>query len=157
MAIGTAGFPQDILVETQAAILASKLIEGNTYATTAIDGYNAATLNGAQALGRPDLGRIAVGAKADLLIFNLHSRRMSPVRDPIKNIIYSATSEDIETVIIGGKLVVQQGRVNNLNEAQLARKIQDITEKFWETIPRADYAKRTIDELVPLSLPLWEP
>ena len=49
MAVGTAGFPQDILVETQAAIVASKLIEGDTYATTAIDGYNAATLGGARA------------------------------------------------------------------------------------------------------------
>jgi len=87
MAVGTAGFLQDILVETRAAILASKLIEGNTYATTAIDGFNADTLNGARALGRDDLGHILKGAKADLVIFNNHSRRMSPLRDPIKNFI----------------------------------------------------------------------
>ncbi|MHA2276531.1 MAG: amidohydrolase family protein, partial [Candidatus Kariarchaeaceae archaeon] len=156
MSIGTTVWPQDILEEIRAALYASKIVEGITHATTAMDGYNAATLGGARALGRTDIGRITPGAKADLVIFNLQTRRMRPIRDPIKNIVYSATSEDIETVIIGGKSVVRNGQVRQLDEIKLSEKIQKVTEKLWDSMPHGDFAGRTVDELSPLSLPHWD-
>ncbi len=70
--------------------------------------------------------------------------------------IHSASTENIETVIIGGKTVLNDGKVPQLDETQLALKIQEIAEKFWETIPQADYASRTIDKLAPLSIPIWK-
>ena len=58
--------------------------------------------------------------------------------------------------IIGGKTVVQNGRVRQLDEQNLSEKIQSITEKLWDSMPQGDFAGRTVDELSPLSLPLWD-
>jgi len=55
------------------------------------DMFNSATVYGADALGRRDLGRIEVSAKADLVVVDLNTIRMSPVRDPIRNLVYGAT------------------------------------------------------------------
>ena len=52
--------------------------------------FNLATVYGANALGRRDLGKIEVGAKADLVLVNLETIYMSPVRDPIRNLVYGA-------------------------------------------------------------------
>lgn len=70
--------------------------------------------------------------------------------------IHSAPTEDIETVIIGGKTVLNDGKVPQLDETQLAIKIQEIVKKFWEIIPRADYASRTVDMLALMSIPIWK-
>src|SRR5262245_49316453 len=66
MALGTDTNPQSVIEAMRWAAVASKAVERGTHATTATDVFDAATLGGAAALGREDLGRIAAGAKADL-------------------------------------------------------------------------------------------
>lgn len=83
-----------------------------------------ATLGGARALGRDDLGRIAPGAKADLVLVDLGTLSMSPVRDPLKNLVFSASRHDVDTVIVDGRLVVDGGRLEGIDERQLARDVR---------------------------------
>ena len=73
--------------------------------------FDAATLGGARALGRDDLGRVAPGAKADLVLWKGRSWGMTPLRDPVKNIVYNATAEDVDRVYVDGRTVVDSGRV----------------------------------------------
>ena len=82
---------------------------------------------------------------------------MSPVRDVIKNIVYNAAAENIEQVIIAGKSVMQNGNVKGLDEESIAKKLQKIAETYWTKISLTDQQGRSVDDLVPLSLPLWEP
>ena len=91
MSLGTDTNPQSVIEAMRWAAVCSKMMERNTEATTAAHAFDAATLGGARALGRDDLGRIAPGAKADLVLWKATSWRMTPLRDPIKNIVYNAS------------------------------------------------------------------
>lgn len=68
-------------------------------------------LDGRAAARRRTGGRIAPGAKADLVLWKARSWRMTPLRDPVKNIVYNATDEDVDRVYVNGRLVVDGGRV----------------------------------------------
>lgn len=156
LAIGTDTFPQDIVHDMKIASTVSKLVDRDCCTASARDVFNAATLGGAKALGRGDLGRIAPGAKADLLFFKRHTLRMSPLRDPLKNIVFNSGSEDIDRVMIDGRFVVEGGRVTGVDESELAASFQAAMERLWAEAAKHDRAGRSVDELSPLSLPAWE-
>ena len=134
----------------------SKIVEGSSTVGTAAEVFNSATLLGAKALNRNDLGRISPGAKADLVIINLKTIRMSPVRDPIKNLVYGSSFSDVETVIIDGKLIVENGKIRGMDETKVAEDLQKAGESFWSDIPRRDQKGRTLEELAPLSFQEWK-
>ena len=90
---------------------------------------------GANALGRRDLGRIEVGVKADLVVVDLNTIRMSPVRDPIRNLVYGATDKDVDRVIIDGRTVVEGGEVLKMDEHSIADELQRIGDNFIDAIP----------------------
>src|SRR5262249_60615234 len=96
MSLGTDTNPQSVIEAMRWALVMSKLVERNTQATTAAHVFDAATLGGARALGRDDLGRIAPGAKADLVLWKARSWGMTPLRDPVKKIVVNATTEDVD-------------------------------------------------------------
>jgi cytosine/adenosine deaminase-related metal-dependent hydrolase len=136
----------------------SKSVEDNPWATTGADVFNAATLGGAKALGRDDLGRLSPGAKADIVIFSGDSMNMVPLRDPVNNIVFSAESEDVETVIVNGRVVVEDGQAVGLGDraAELHSEIQKIGEEVWSRIEGEDRLGRSIDQLSPLSFEYWD-
>jgi len=156
MTLGTDTCPQNMIQAMRWAAVLSKIIERNTESTTAADVFNAATLNGAKALGRDDLGRLAPGAKADMIIFSGESMNMVPMRDSVKNIVYNAEMEDVETVIINGRTVVQDGRVVGVDVLEVNREIQKTGEKMWSQLSSYDWAHRSADELSPPSFEILD-
>ena len=80
-----------------------------------------ARVNGANALGRPDLGRLEAGAKADLLVFDLFKPHLQPVWDPIKNLVWKGHAGDIALVMVHGEPVVRDGRLLKADEASIMR------------------------------------
>ncbi len=135
----------------------SKLVDRQTEVATAADVFTAATLAGARALGRDDLGRIAPGAKADLLIWKGESLFMTPLRDPIRNLVYSAQAEDLDTVIIDGEIVMREGTIPGVDVGELSRAVQAAGERMWPRLAAADRAGRGVDELSPQSFPPFCP
>src|SRR3989454_4342942 len=131
VALGTDTNPQSVIEAMRWAAVCSKIVERNTEATTAADAFDAATLGGARALGRDDLGRIAAGATADLVLWKASSWGMTPLRDPIKSIVYNATAEDVDRVYVGGRLVVDNGRVLAADEAKILADLQAGGERMW--------------------------
>ena len=70
-----------------------------------------ATRTGAAALGFADsLGAIEVGRKGDLVLFDTRRPEWRALADPVRNLVYSATGDSVDTVIVEGRVVVQQGR-----------------------------------------------
>ena len=155
MSIGTDACPQNNLLEMRYAALLSKVYQRDPRATTAAHVFDAATLGGAKAVGRDDLGRISPGAKADLLFFKLDSPRMRPVRDPIRNIVYYADPTDISDVMIDGNMVVKNGEIKGVDVPALSATLQEHAERMWDTIPERDWAGRSVDQLSPPSYALW--
>jgi cytosine/adenosine deaminase-related metal-dependent hydrolase len=136
----------DMLMEMRYAAIMGKVAERNRAAVTAGDVFKAATLGGAKALGRTDLGRLAPGAKADIIIVDLTGLHTALTYDPIKTMVYFASQNDIETVIVDGRKVVEEGRIPRLDEQELARKADDVNRR---------YAQRT-GLKYPTSLREWE-
>ncbi len=157
VALGTDTFPQDMLHEMRVAAVLSKVMESDPRVATARDVFTSATLAAARALGRDDLGRIAPGAKADLVLVSLDTLGMAPLRDPLKNLVFSGSRSDIDTVIVDGRTIVSGGRIPGVDEAGLARDIQRAAERLWQRMPAGDWAQRTVDTISPPSLPRWRP
>ena len=80
MALGTDCYPHDMVEEMRIAGLLSKVASGHVDLLSTQDVFHVATLGAAKALGRDDLGRIAVGAKADIALVDLKHPSMRPVR-----------------------------------------------------------------------------
>jgi len=155
MSLGTDTNPQSVIEAMRWAAVASKIVERNTEATTAAHVFDAATLGGARALGRDDLGRIAPGAKADLVLWKGASWGMTPLRDPVKNIVYNATAEDIDRVWVDGRLVVDGGRVRGADERAILAALQAGGERMWPRMGGFDWAGRDADALSPQTYPAW--
>jgi cytosine/adenosine deaminase-related metal-dependent hydrolase len=119
LALGTAAHPPDMFEEMRWAALGAKWQDRDANAGTARAVFDAATLGGAQALGRPDLGRLAHGAKADLLLVDLETLSLGPVDDPIRNLVYAGDAGHIRTVFVDGHIVVVEGRIPGLDERGL--------------------------------------
>ena len=123
--LGTDTYPQDMIEEMRWAALGCKWIDRNANRGTARDVFNAATLGGARALGRSDIGRLARGAKADIIIVDLHRLHCGIVDDPIKTLIYAADGGDVETVIVDGRTVLAGGKAPGVDEAALMASVRD--------------------------------
>jgi len=156
MALGTDTNPQSVIEAMRWAAIASKSVERGTHATTAADVFDAATLGGAAALGRDDLGRIAPGAKADLVLWKASSWGMTPLRDPVKNIVYNATAEDVDRVWVNGRLAVDGGRVLAADERAILAALQAAGDRMWPRMAQHDWGGRDVDELSPLTYRLWD-
>lgn len=151
VALGTDTFPEDLVSEMRLAALACRLTEGNFLAGKPRDVYEAATLGGARALGRDDLGRLSPGAKADLIIVNLQQMHFGGVRDPIKALVECASGTDVETVIVDGQILLKDGRPTRLDEAALLAQVQDASEQYWSSLPDWRARGQTIDDVAPMS------
>jgi 5-methylthioadenosine/S-adenosylhomocysteine deaminase len=149
MTIATDTSPQSMLEALRYTAVVSKIMDRSTELATAADVFDAATLGGAKALGRDDLGRIAPGAKADLLFWTGQSLWMTPLRDPVRNIVYNAQAEDIRHVMIDGEMVMRDRSLLNVDEAQVTADLQAAGETMWSRLPEGDWNHRTVDQLSP--------
>jgi cytosine/adenosine deaminase-related metal-dependent hydrolase len=136
-----------------------KVMSNNLLAATAAEVFSAATLGGARALGRDDLGRLAPGAKADIVIVDLTGNgtlRYGPVRDPIKSLVECGIGDDVETVVIDGVLRMRDRVIPGIDMAALRRDAQDAGEDVWARFQDWDPLGRRAEEMSPWSFPLTD-
>jgi cytosine/adenosine deaminase-related metal-dependent hydrolase len=154
LAIGTDTYPMDIVSELRWASILGKVTDANYQAALPRDVFNAATLGGCKFLGREDLGRLAPGAKADILLIDL-DRLGGPVyTDPIKALVDAGSGRDVDTVIVDGKVLVQGGRVLGVDEDALLARVRRATHTYWSHVPGWRWDGATVDRIVPPSFPL---
>jgi cytosine/adenosine deaminase-related metal-dependent hydrolase len=129
--LGTDSHGMDFIGEMRTSGLLSKQYFGKGHFGTAHELLRAGTVNGATALGRPDLGRIEAGAKADLLLFDLWKPHLQPVWDPVKNIVWKGHAGDIALVMVHGEPVVRDGRLLTADESSIMRTAGVAAHKIW--------------------------
>lgn len=157
IALGSDTYPRDLIMQMRTASYVGKVISRNLFAASAAEVFEAATLGGARALGRDDLGRLAPGAKADILIIDLSggdTLRYGPVRDPIKSLVECGFGDDVETVIVDGVVRMERRRIPGVDVAAVRREAQQAGEEVWERLQEWDPLRRTADEISPWSFPL---
>jgi hypothetical protein len=135
IALGSDTYPRDMLQIMRAASYHGKTMSHDYKAATAAEVFAAATLNGARSLGRDDLGRLAPGARADIILIDLTGRgtlRMGPVRDPVKTVVECGVGDDVDTVIVAGEIRMQGGRIPGV-DLDAPRAAQAAGERVWRT------------------------
>jgi cytosine/adenosine deaminase-related metal-dependent hydrolase len=152
--MGTDTHPHNLLEEMRNAEIFARLAAGPTHAMSTADIFACATTGGARVLGRDDLGRLAVGARADLVLVDLEHPAMQPLYDPLRSLVHAAAERPIRDVFIDGAQVVADGEVTTIDRAAAAHAIADAQRRIAAEVPRHDPSGRSIAEIVPLALPL---
>ena len=154
MGLGTDTTPHNLVEEMRKAAVLARIAARDIATVTTSDLLYAATVGGAKALMREDLGRIATDKKADLVLVDLALPQMVPARDPLRSFVYHAADRAVRDVFVDGRQVVAEGRVLTLDQADAGRRVHRAQQRMLNAAPRRDYCGRNAEEIVPLSLPL---
>lgn len=124
VALGTDGAASnnnlDMVEEMRLAALLHKVKLGDPLAIPAKQAVKMATENGAKALGLENsIAKIAPGFKADLAVFNMRAPHLYPKHDRISLLTYAASGHDVESVIVNGKLLMENRKLTTIDEEQL--------------------------------------
>ena len=146
VALGTDTYPGDMLQEMRTAAHMGKVAEHAAGATTAeaavrstaAMAFDAATLGGARFLGRDDLGRLAPGAKADIVLVRTDTASFAPTLDPIRSLVHYASFRDVDTVWVDGRKVLDGGRVPGVDEAEQSARMGALLEDVAALLERWD-------------------
>jgi cytosine/adenosine deaminase-related metal-dependent hydrolase len=154
LALGTDTFPPDMIRVMDYGSNIGKLVDGDQASSTAANFFRAATLGGARALGRDDLGRLAPGAKADITVVDLSVLHSGPIDDPIRTMLYNTGGASVRTVIINGRTVMHDRRIPGVDEAAMRERAQHFFDDYKRAYTARDFRQRHPDDLFPPSFPV---
>lgn len=123
----------DMFQEMKTAAYLQKVKTKRPTSITAYDILKMATIEGAKVLGLEDeIGTLEVGKKADMIFIKTDKIHLCPDNDVCTNIVYSANGADVDTVIIDGKVIMQNRKMVNLNEKEAMREVKKIAKRLLE-------------------------
>lgn len=131
VALGTDGAASnndlDMISEMRTAALLAKGVASDATAVPAHDALRMATINGAKALGLENkIGSIENGKSADIVAIDLSRTETTPVYDPVSQIVYAASRDQVTHSWVKGKMLLDDGQLTTLNESALREKAN-----FW--------------------------
>jgi 5-methylthioadenosine/S-adenosylhomocysteine deaminase len=155
LGLGTDVAPHNLIEEMRLAAVLARVAARDITTTSISALFHAATVGGADALNRPDLGRLIPGAKADLVLVDLANPWMRPTRDPLRSLVFTAADRAVQTVFVHGEKVMQYGNVLTMDHAAALEEVAEGQQRMLRDTPSLDWAGRQADEIAPLSLPNW--
>lgn len=85
-----------------------------------------ATVGGARAIGMQDkLGTLEPGKLADIVLVNLDSVHMVPNNNHVSDLVYAGSGADVDSIIIDGRIVMEQRDVKTLNEREIVKEARE--------------------------------
>jgi 5-methylthioadenosine/S-adenosylhomocysteine deaminase len=98
-----------------------------------------ATINGARALGLDnEIGSVEVGKKADVILVDLDRPNLTPLTNPVSHLVYSARGCDVDTVIIDGKIVMEDRRVRTIDQPQVLNFAMEQARDLYQKTAKED-------------------
>ena len=123
VALGTDGASSnnnlDMLEEIRLATLLAKVDTFDPLAVPAAQALQMATEFGARALSLNNVGKLEVGSKADIVLWNMSGVEWQPSYNPLSLLVYSANSSAVDTVIVDGKILMQGRELKTLDEEKI--------------------------------------
>ena len=103
------------------ALLVHRINNGGAM-LSALDVLEMATKGGAKVLGRDDIGMIAPGKAADMVVYSLDDVALAgSIHDPIAALLFCLPSKRPDLVMVNGQVVVRQGKLTGLDEHELVQ------------------------------------
>jgi len=136
LGIGTDGVTLDMVDELRAAAMLAKTQAGKAGIGTAERLLTAATRDAADALQRPDLGRLTPGSRADLVMFDLSRPRYQPVWNPLRALLTNGQGSDAHTVITAGVVRVHDRKLVRGDAAAVTQRGRTAIENIWAEAAR---------------------
>lgn len=111
--------------------LLQKGIYENAKLLPAYEVIKMATINGAKALrAEKEIGSIEVNKQADLIMLDLETTMTEPINDVFSNIVYNAGPNNVITVIINGKIVMEDKKIGGIVEKEIYEKCNSIIKRL---------------------------
>jgi cytosine/adenosine deaminase-related metal-dependent hydrolase len=99
-----------------------------------------ATIHGARALGlEREIGSLEPGKRADLVVFDLNLPEWRPLLDPVNTLVYSASAASVRTVLVDGRVVLDDRRVTTVEEDEVLARVERLSAPY---LARAGLAPR---------------
>jgi 5-methylthioadenosine/S-adenosylhomocysteine deaminase len=133
----------DMFEEMKTAALLHKVNSGDPTVVDARTVLQMATVAGAKALGI-QAGMIKEGYCADLLIVDLHRPNLTPVYDIPSHLVYAARGCDVITTIVDGRVLMEDGEVLCMDEAEVLKQAAAISGRLVSEIALTESEKRYI-------------
>ncbi|TWP35165.1 chlorohydrolase family protein [Leekyejoonella antrihumi] len=155
LALGTDSFPPDLVRGMDIGVHLAKWVDGRRDAAPAEHYLDAATLGGAAALKRDDLGRLEPGAQADLIALSLNDIRDGALDDPIRTLLLSGTARQVTHSVVAGRTVVRDGALPGIDTNALRAQGQELFARMRAAYPSRDVRHRSEAELFPSTFPAF--
>src|SRR5580698_684507 len=149
LGLGTDTYPHNMLDELRLVAYLARTQATNPRTMNSTDLFNAATIGGAKALGRDDIGRLAPGCRADIVLVDMTHPMMRPTHDPVRSLIYAAGDRAIRTVFIDGQKVVDNGKVLTMDYPAAAAALHEAQKRIKANVPNLDWDHRSAETLSP--------
>lgn len=154
IAMGTDTTPPDMLMNLLIGLITCRVNDGTPESIRCADLFDAATLGGAKALGRDDLGRLQAGAKADIAVFALDDTFMAPSIDPITTLVTGGSGKVTKAVFVDGRLSMRHGEVAGIDMQAARAQAQTQYDGLIAKYPERSYNNPPVSEIFPPSYPL---
>lgn len=123
----------DMIREMRLAALIHKSYVDDPLVVTAEQAIEMATLGGAVAMGIDDkVGSLEQGKLADVIMINLHELGLTPHTNPVSNLVYSGSGDYVDTVIVNGRILMQDKRLLTLDEEAVMRNAREHSAALME-------------------------
>ena len=150
--IGTDTYPHNFLEEMRSVGNFARIAMESVDDLDTRDVFEAATVGGATALGRKDIGRLARGCKADFVLVDLKDPSMMPLREPLRSLIFVAADRAVRDVYVDGEKVVADGKALNIDLQSVSEALEAAQKRSIEQVSNRDWAGRSAEELAPMVL-----
>lgn len=120
----------DMLEECRTAAMLHKAVDYNPLAIPAQKAWEMATVDGAKTLGFANLGLLEKGQLADIVLWDMHKSYWYPRHNKLSQLVYAASSNDADTVIVAGKKVVEGGKLLTFDEEKIYAEAEACTRKL---------------------------
>lgn len=121
----------DMFEEMKTAAYLQKVNTMEPSSISAYDILKMATIEGAKVLGMEnEIGTLEPGKKADMIFIKTDKLHMCPANDVCANLVYSSNGADVESVMIDGKVIMQNRKMINLDEKQVMRQVKKIAKRL---------------------------
>ena len=131
IALGSDNMTEDMFQSMKSAMTLHRGAWGRSVRPSPGRVFDYATVNAARALDRPDLGRIAVGAKADLATIDLKNATMAPAVSLISNLTHYGHPGLVVDTMTDGRFLMRDRKLTTIDETAAVDEAQAATRSMW--------------------------